>query len=71
MDMKKIAYHFFKGVIRAVAGAALAGVCCLAVLAFCRVTKDTGYMAVVDFVGAVAMLTVSVMGVYWIGGGRK
>lgn len=71
MDIRKLAFHFFKGMVRTVAGSGVAGVCCLAVLAFCRVVKDTGYMAVVDFVGAVAMLAVSVAGVYWIGGGRK
>lgn len=71
MDLKRIAYRFFKGVIRAVAGAMVAGVCCLSGMAFFRVSRDVGYLAVVDFVGAIAMMVVSIAGVYYLGGGSK
>ena len=71
MNTKRVAMCFYKGIIRTVAGAAVFGVCAMSVVGFYRVAHDSGYLAVLDFVGAMAMLAASAEGIYFLGGGHS
>ena len=61
----------FRGLCKAIYGAAFS---CLMVVSFCvfvSVSKETGWSAVFDFISACATLVVSIAGVYLFGFTKK
>ncbi len=81
IDYKKvarvIAYHskiLLRGFSKMLYGAAMAAVMALTVDGFMEVSSEGGYVAVCDFIFAVALAIISLCGLYWFGckkGGRR
>ena len=76
--MKKVTrfvgYHgkiFLRGFFKALYGAAVAGLVAMAVNGFGVVSSEDGYMAVCDFIGAVATMCVAFSCIYAFGCSRK
>lgn len=61
----------FKGMVRTVCGALVAGMVGLAVFGFIQITKESGYNAVFDFVGAGSLVAIAVCCMYLMGGRKK
>lgn len=71
---KRIGFHvlvILKGLAKVLYGALMTGITALAVYGFVAVPTEGGYAAVLDFVGAMACLTVALGGMYLIGGKKK
>lgn len=62
---------FLKGCVRTVYGVAVAGLIGLAVYGFVMVPTEGGYIAVCDFVAAVASLVVALSAMYALGTNKK
>lgn len=60
-----------KGFVRTLYGACVAGLVGMAVYGFVAVPSEGGYMAVCDFVGAIATLVIAMTGMYVMGGNKK
>ena len=72
--MRTIGFHskvMLRGIIRTLYGAAAAGLVGMAVYGFMAIPSEGGYMAVFDFIGAIATLVVALSAMYAIGGGVK
>lgn len=72
--MKKynIGYHakiLFRGLVRVIWGSLTAGLIYLAVYGFVAIPNEGGYMAVCDFIGAVATLVIALGNIYLLGVG--
>lgn len=71
---KRIGYHatvLLKGLAKVLYGALMTGITALAVHGFVAVPTEGGYVAVLDFVGAMACLSVALGGMYLIGGKKN
>lgn len=71
---KAIAQHgliLWKGFIRVLYGALTAGLMGLAVYGFAMIPNEGGYIAVFEFVGAIATSFVAVVCMYQQGAGKK
>lgn len=71
---KRIGFHLLvllKGFVKALYGALMTAVTAMAVYGFVAVPSEGGYAAVLDFVGAMACLSVAFGGMYLIGGKKK
>ena len=73
--MKKfnIGFHakvFFKGLSRVLFGALTAGTYGLSIYGFVAIPTEGGYVAVGDFVGAIATLVVALSCTYYMGCGK-
>ena len=69
-----VCYHalvFLKGLVKVLYGALMTGLIALAVYGFVAVPTEGGYVAVLDFVGAVGCLFLAIGGTYLIGGKRN
>ena len=69
-----LGYHagiFLKGCLRTVYGVAVAGLIGLAVYGFVMIPTEGGYIAVCDFVAAVASLVVALSAMYCLGTNKK
>ena len=69
-----LGYHagvFLKGCVRTVYGVAVAGLIGLAVYGFVMIPTEGGYIAVCDFVAAVASLVVALSAMYSLGANKK
>ena len=62
---------FLKGCVRTAYGVAVAGLIGLAVYGFVMVPTEGGYIAVCDFVAAVASLVVALSAMYALGTNKK
>lgn len=81
MNMKKfklvvrvMAYHaliLLRGFMKVLYGALAAAMVAAAVIGFMAVSGEGGYMAVLDFLAAVAALCAALGSMYLIGGSRK
>lgn len=60
-----------KGFTRMLYGALTAGLIGLAVYGFIMVPSEGGYLAVFDFIGAIATICVAVACIYHQGGGKR
>ena len=60
-----------KGMWRMTCGSVAAGLMAVAVWGFTTITKEDGYAAVVNFIGAAVVLGMSVIFLYVLGGGKK
>ena len=72
--VRTIGYHgkiLWKGFIRMLFGAATAGLLGLAIYGFIMVPSEDGYVAVCDFIGAIASTAVALSCVYVMGAGKK
>ena len=72
--MKKIALHgkiLIRGFAKMIYGALAASLIAMACQCFAMIPGEGGYVAVLDFVGAVVTLAVAIFAVYVMGAGRK
>lgn len=60
-----------RGLLRTIYGAAVAGLVGLAVFGFVCITRETGWVAVFDFITSCATLFVGVLNIYMMGRPRK
>ena len=70
----KVKFHVriaWRGFCRTVYGALIAGLMAMAIYGFASVTKETGWVAVWDFVASCATLIVAMCNVYRIGCNKK
>ena len=71
---KGIKYHgkiLWKGFTRMMYGALTAGLLATAIYRFCMIPSDDGYLAVCDFILAIATMVVGINSIYHQGGGYK
>ena len=69
-----IAYHgkiLLRGLVKALYGAAVTGLFGLAAYGFLMIPKEGGYVAVCEFVGAVATMVLAFCCAYSFGGRKK
>lgn len=69
--MQLIGFHglvLLRGLAKVLYGAAVAGLIGLAVYGFSAIPYEGGYVAVLDFIGAIATLTVALACMYAFGG---
>ena len=72
--IKEACYHgqiLCKGFARTLYGASVAGLMGLAVYGFVMVPTEGGYIAVCDFIGAIATMIIALAGMYVMGGNKK
>lgn len=72
--VREIAYHvkvLVRGFGRVVYGTAVAGLFGLAVYGFTAIPAEGGYVAVCDFIAAMATLVIALNGMYACGARRK
>ena len=72
--IKFVAYHgkiLWRGLKRMLYGAATAGLFGMAVYGFVMIPKEGGYIAVCDFIGAIATMTVALVCMYHQGCSKK
>lgn len=60
-----------KGFVRMLYGASVAGLIGVSAYGFVAVPAEGGYIAVCDFIGAMATLVIAVTGMYAMGGNQK
>lgn len=60
-----------KGFVRTLYGACVAGLIGMTVYGFIMIPSEGGYMAVCDFVGAIATMVIAMTGMYAMGGNKK
>jgi hypothetical protein len=68
--MAKVIFHasvLFRGLCKAVYGAAITGLIVFSVCGFVAVSSETGWTAVCDFVASCALLVIALGGMYLIG----
>lgn len=70
-EFKRIGKILTKGLWRMTCGSVTAGLMAVAVWGFTTITKEDGYAAVVNFIGAAVVLGMSVIFLYVLGGGKK
>ena len=71
--LEQIKFHSFivlRGFVRTIYGAITAGMIGLAIYGFIMIESEAGYLAVFDFVGSCALVTVAMCNVYLMGGKR-
>lgn len=71
---KKIGYHgkiLFRGFTRMLYGALTAGAFAMAAYGFSMIPSEGGYIAVCDFIGAIATMGVAFTCMYHQGGGKR
>ena len=61
----------WRGFCRTIYGASVAGLIAMAVYGFISVTAETGWVAVLTFVGSCAVLMIALMYMYSIGHGKS
>ena len=72
--MQLIGFHctvLFLGLVKVLYGAAVAGLIGLAAYGFAAIPFEDGYVAVCDFIGAIATLTVALTCTYAFGKKKK
>lgn len=72
--IKAAGYHgqiLCKGLARTLYGASIAGLMGLSAYGFVMVPTEGGYMAVCDFIGAIATVVIALAGMYAMGGNKK
>ena len=72
--ISSIVYHsriFLRGFVNVVYGAAVAGLIGLAVYGFAAIPSEGGYVAVCEFIAAMATLVVALTCMYAFGGSKK
>ncbi len=72
--VRVMAYHalvLLRGFMKVLYGALASAMVVAAVIGFTAVSSDGGYMAVLDFLAAVAALCAALGSMYIIGGSRK
>lgn len=70
MQKVKIAYYLkpaFKGLLRVLAGAAIAALFVIAIFGYAAIPSEDGYVAVFDFIASTATLIVALANMYLIG----
>ena len=60
-----------KGFLRTLYGASVAGLIGMAAYGFVMIPTEGGYMAVCDFIGAIATMVIAMTGMYVMGGHKK
>jgi hypothetical protein len=72
--MAKVIFHasvLFRGLCKAVYGAAITGLIVFSVYGFVAVSSETGWTAVCDFIASCATLVVALGNVYLMGSRKK
>jgi hypothetical protein len=72
--LEHLKFHSFvvlRGFVKTIFGAITAGMLGLAIYGFILIESESGYLAVFDFVGSCALVTVAMCNVYLMGGKRK
>lgn len=71
---RQIGYHgqiLFKGFIKMLYGAAMAGLIALAIYGYAMIPAEGGYAAVSDFLVCTCLVCIAVGGIYLMGGSGK
>lgn len=72
--MKQAKFHLgivLRGLARTLHGAFIAGLIAFAIYGFVVIKSESGYVAVFDFVAAIAILVIALCNVYLLGSKRK
>ena len=77
-DFARVTWHIgrhgkvlLRGFVKMMHGTLTAGLIGMAVYCFAMIPSESGYLAVCDFVGAVANLAMSMVGMYALGASRR